>query len=85
MLDRSQVDATIYRVAIASFTHYPDKHIREPGYTIDEDLNWCMRPLRHLPQEERDELRAKILELITDPSADRQAFIEHLKSLAADT
>lgn len=85
MLDRSQADATIYRVAIASFTHYPDKHIKELGYSIDEDLDWCMRPLRHLPQEERDELRARILELITDPSADRRAFIGHVMSLAADT
>lgn len=85
MLDRTQIDATIYRVAIASFTHYPDKHIKEPGYTVDEDLGWCMRPLRHMPREEQDELRAQILQLITEPTADRQAFINHLKSLGADT
>lgn len=85
MLDRTHVDATIYRIAIASFTHYTDKHIKEPGYTIDEDLTWCMRPLRHLPQEERDQLRAQIVQLITEPTADRQAFIKHLKSLSSDT
>lgn len=84
MLDRTQVDATIYRVAIASFTHYPDKHIKEPGYTLHEDLDWCMRPLRHLPQEERDRLRAQIVELITEQTADRQAFIKHLRSLSSD-
>jgi hypothetical protein len=44
-----------------------------------------MRPLRRLPQEDRAELRRRILELITDPAADRQAFIRHLKSFAADT
>ena len=85
MLDRTQVDAAIYRVAIASFTHYPDKHIKEPGYTVDEDLDWCMRPLRHLPPEQRDDLRAQILQLITEPMADRQAFIKDLKSRVADT
>lgn len=85
MLDRSQVDAVIYRVAVARFTYYPDKHAAEPGYTIDEDLDWCMRPLRRLPQENRAELRTRILELITDPFADRQAFIRHLKSFASDT
>lgn len=85
MLDRTQVDAVIFRVAIATFTYYPNKHIKEPGYTLDEDLGWCMRPLRHLSQDERNNMRAKILHLITDPSADRQAFIEHLKSLSADT
>ena len=85
MLDRSQVDAVIYRVAVAGFTYYPDKHAKEPGYTVDEDLDWCMRPLRHLPPEDHEELRRRILELITDPTADRQAFIHHLKSFAADT
>lgn len=84
MLDRSQVDAVIYRVAVASFTHYPDKGEREPGYTVEEDLDWCMRPLRHLPPVERDELRRRVLELITDPAADRQAFILQLKALARD-
>jgi hypothetical protein len=85
MLDRSQIDATIYRVAVAGFTYYPDKPIAEPGYTVDEDIDWCMRPLRHLPQEDRTDLRRRIVELITDPSVDRQAFIRHLKSFAADT
>lgn len=85
MLDRSQVDAVIYRVAVAGFTYYPDKTVAEPGYTVDEDLDWCMRPLRHLPEEDRAELRRRILELITEPSADRQAFIRYLKSFAADS
>ena len=85
MLDRSQIDATVFRVAVAAFTYYPDKSNREPGYTLDEDLDWCMRPLRHLPQEERDQLRAQIVELITEQTADRQALIKHLKSLSSDT
>jgi hypothetical protein len=84
MLDKSQVEAVIYRVAVTAFTYYPDKHVAEPGYTIDEDLDWCMRPLRHLPQDDLAELRRRILELVTDPSADRQAFIRHVKSFAAD-
>lgn len=85
MLDRTQVDAAIYRVAIASFLHYRDKPITELSYTVEEDLDWCMRPLRHLPEELREVLRGKILELITEPAADRQAFIKELKSLAADS
>lgn len=85
MLDRSQVDAVIYRVAVASFTYYPTKPVTEPGYTVEEDLDWCMRPLRHLPPEEHAELRHRVLELITDPGADRQAFIRHLKSFTAET
>lgn len=79
MLDRSQIDATIFRVAVAAFTYYPDKPAREPGYTLDEDLDWCMRPLRHLPDAHRRELREHISSLVTDPTNDRQAFIRRLQ------
>lgn len=82
MLDRSQVDAAVYRVAVAAFTYYPDRPEVEPGYTIDEDLDWCLRPLQRLPHEELEALRERIRALITDPGADRQGFIRHLKSLA---
>ncbi len=79
MLDQSQIDATIFRVAVAAFTYYPEKAAREPGYTLDEDLDWCMRPLRQLPEAHRHELREHISLLVTDPVADRQAFIRRLR------
>lgn len=79
MLDRSQIDATVFRVAVAAFTYYPDKSTREPGYTLDEDLDWCMRPLRHLPDIHRRELREQISSLVIDPASDRQAFIRRLE------
>ena len=79
MLDRSQIDATVFRVAVAAFTYYPEKASREPGYNLEEDLDWCMRPLRHLPDIHRRELRDHITSLVTDPVADRQAFIRRLK------
>lgn len=83
MLDRSQIDATVFRVAVAAFTYYPEKPAREPGYTLDEDLDWCMRPLRHLPDAHRLELREHITSLVTDPTADRQAFIRRLQRYTA--
>jgi hypothetical protein len=79
MLDRSQTDAVTFRVAVAAFTYYPDKVTREPGYTLEEDLDWCMRPLRHLPEPDRAQLRAEISTLITEPAGDRQAFIRRLQ------
>jgi hypothetical protein len=84
MLDRSQIDAAIFRVAVAAFTYYPDKATNEPGYTIDEDLDWCLRPLRHLPAPQRQRLREQITGLITDPTADRQTFIQHLHHYAQE-
>jgi hypothetical protein len=85
MLDRSQIDAAIFRVAVAAFTYYPGKPTQESGYTLDEDLDWCIRPLRHLPEADRRELREQIASLVTEPSADRQAFIRRLHRYAEDT
>ncbi|HRN30072.1 MAG TPA: hypothetical protein PK781_01580 [Terrimesophilobacter sp.] len=84
MLDLSQADAAIFRTAVAAFTYYPAKTEREPGYTVDEDLNWCIRPLRNLPQQEHDQLAKHIRQLIIDPTADRQSFIRHLRSLTGE-
>lgn len=83
MLDRSQIDAAIYRVAVAAFTYYPDRPQAEPGYTLDEDLDWCLRPLHRLPQADLEALRDRMRVLITEPGADRQGFIRQLKSLAS--
>ena len=79
MLDRSQIDATVFRVAVAAFTYYPEKAASEPGYTLEEDLDWCMRPLRRLPEETRRELREHVTTLVTNPAADRQGFIRRLQ------
>jgi hypothetical protein len=85
MLDRSDVDAVVFRVAVAAFTYYPDKPTHEPGYRLSEDVGWCMRPLRHLPAQEQQVLREQVERLITDPVADRQAFIRHLDTLTGGT
>ena len=79
MLDRSQIDAIVFRVAVAAFTYYPEKAAREPGYTLEEDLDWCMRPLRHLPEQTRRELREHVRTLVIDPAADRQEFMRRLQ------
>lgn len=83
MLTRSQAEAAIYRTAVAAFTYYPGKPDDEPGYTVDEDLDWCMRPLRRLPIPELRALREQIRQLVTEPGSDRQAFIRRLASLTA--
>ena len=45
MIDRSDCEATLYRIAICAFTYYPDKEADEPGYSVDEDVDWCLAPL----------------------------------------
>jgi hypothetical protein len=84
MIDRADAEATEYRVAVSAFTYYPDKPAAEPGYSIDEDIDWCVAPLRSLPPERVQALRVRIREMITDPTADRQSFIATLKNLAEE-
>ena len=82
MLDRADAEATISLVAFAAFTYYPEKPIEEPGYTIDEDLDWCLEPLRNLPADEIAALRDRIRGLITGAAEDRQGFIRDLLARA---
>ena len=84
MLDRAAAEDTLNKVAICAFTYYPDKPLDEPGWTLDEDLAWCLAPLTGLPDAELAELADTIRTLITTPTADRQAFIRHLAALTAD-
>lgn len=82
MIDRADTEATLYRVAIAAFTYHPGKEHDEPGYTVNEDIAWCLQPLTALPAETLHELRETVRTLITTPAADRQAFIRYLAALA---
>lgn len=84
MVDRSDVEASIGLVGVASVTYYPDKSVDEPGYTIDEDLRWCMKPLGALPQEVADELRRAIAAAIIDPTHERESAIRRLRGLVPD-
>lgn len=84
MIDRADAEATLYRIAISAFTYYPSKPTDEPGYQVDEDLDWCLAPLATLHREQVSELRDTILELIINPTADRRPFITALNELAGE-
>lgn len=81
-LDRADTETTLYRVAICAFTYYPDKPHDEAGYDVEEDVAWCAASLAALPTHQLGELRATIQTLVTDPGADRRAFIATLAELA---
>ena len=81
MLDRSEIEATITRVAYAAFTYYPEKGRDLAGWRVDEDVEWCMVPLRSLSAGYQAGFRDRIRLLIIDPDQDRQLFIRDLKML----
>lgn len=82
MIDRSDAAAVIYRVSIAAFAYYPEKSETELGYDVDEDIDWAIEPVLALDADSLDTLRASIRDAITNPAADRQAFIRSVKALA---
>lgn len=84
LIDRTDVEAALYRVAISAFTYYSDKEAEEPGYAIDEDLDWCLAPIAGPLAGRRDQLRATIRVMITDRTANRREFIALLAALAEE-
>ena len=85
MIDRAQTENVMRRVAISAFQYYPTKHLDEPGYSVDEDVIWCLEPLAALPATELDGLRATVELLITTPTANRRPFIRYLARLSEPT
>ena len=82
VLDRSQAEAILARTATAAFAYYPGKEAEEPGYTIDEDVDWVMEAGRAIDPAQVAEWRRRVGEVICDPQADRRAFVADLMALA---
>lgn len=80
-VDRASSEACLYRVAVCAFTYYAEKEDEEPGYTVTEDVDWCIAPLEPLSLELHVVMREEIETQITDPNADHQDFIELLRGL----
>lgn len=66
-VDRADIEATRYRVAICALDYYADKPHDEPGYTIDEDVTSCLAPLLGRDADVLDQLRTIIRDTIADP------------------
>ena len=81
MLDRTEAEALVYKIAVAALSYYPGKTEEEPGYTIDEDIDWCLGGF-HGPSGEG--MRDRIRELIIDPTSHRSDFVRDVMGLVAD-
>jgi hypothetical protein len=76
MIDRADVEELIFRVAECAFRYHPSRPITEPGYTVEEDVAWCVEPLSGKEEVDEEALADSLRLLITDPTADRRAFID---------
>lgn len=82
LIDRSQAEAVLYRVAICALTWHPGKAAADPGYRIEEDQCWCLAPLEEsnpgLP------IRVLVAATIVDPSRYRAELVQALSALSAE-
>lgn len=82
LVDRSQTEAVLYRVAICALTWHPGKADAHPGYRVEDDQRWCLAPLAGpdpgLP------IRVLVAATIHDPSRYRVELVRALSALADD-
>lgn len=83
VLNQSDVDVMLARVAVAAFTYYTEKSVEEPGYAVDEDVEWALEPIRAMETVDLGYWRDRVRRVISDPAADRRAFLADLMALAA--
>ncbi|MDY0907859.1 hypothetical protein [Microbacterium sp. CFBP9034] len=80
LIDRSQTEAVLYRVAICALTWHPRKADADPGYRVEDDQRWCLAPLEGadpgLP------IRVLVAATIHDPSRYRAQLVQALSALA---
>ncbi len=82
MIDRAHTETTLWRTAVSAFSYYPTKHVDEPGYTVDEDIAWCLEPLNEVDQTALARLADLLAAAIVDPTAHRTALTKELERLA---
>lgn len=77
-------DEIIFRVAVAAFTYYDAKEADDPTYLVDDDVEWCVEPLRDGGHESAaDMLRHEVRDLIVNVQADRRGFVDRLRDAFA--
>ena len=86
MTPQDQIDVALQRTAIAAFIYYPQIHVDQPDYRLDEDLAWCVEPLGELDPAALTAVREIVGRAIVEPTEYREEFFSILSGLAdADT
>jgi hypothetical protein len=83
-IDRADAETALYRVAICACTFYPEKPTAEPGYTLAEDVRWCITPLEGVDRPTLERICRLIRDAIIHPTAYRRDLTRELAHLATD-
>lgn len=82
MFDRTQIEELRDRIGIVAIRYYPDKPDHEPGWTLADDIAWCLDALPTLEDSYRAGIASSIADVIVDPTTHREAFLHALDTLA---
>ncbi len=82
MIDRAHTEDTLFRTAVSALRYYPGRPNVEEGYTLSEDVDWCVTPLRGLPDSVIAQIRHLVGQVIVDPTGNRQELRENLDDIA---
>lgn len=86
MTAQDQIDVALQRTAIAASIYYPQIHVDQPDYRLDEDLAWCVEPLGELDAVALAAVREIVGRAIVEPTEYREELFAILSGLAdADT
>ena len=86
MTAQDQIDVALQRTAIAALIYYPQIHVDQPDYRLDEDLAWCVEPLGELDAVALGAVREIVGRAIVEPTEYREELFAILSGLAdADT
>jgi len=85
MIDRAHAESLLYRVAVASMTYSPDKAEQQPGYSIEEDVGWCLVAVSSIPLRYRESMRPTIREVIEDSTGCRTQFTRNVMALVSSS
>jgi hypothetical protein len=84
MITRENKDTVMQRVALLAFLYYPQVHVNEVGYSLSDDIEFCLEPLTEIDAGKRDELRHLLGQAIIDPSEYREEVFAALTELVTE-
>jgi hypothetical protein len=83
MIDRAITEAVTYRVAVAALSYYDGKEDTQPGYSLRDDVRWCLEPLKgEVSAAAETTFTWLISSTITDPTANRERLSNGLAAVS---
>lgn len=82
-IPQEQLDNLLSRAALAALFYYPEMAVDDDGYSIQNDIAYCMEPVAGIGDEDAERLRVAVGHVITNPTAHRSELLALVIELAS--